>query len=528
MNIKQLVLCATLSLFCGTATWAVSEEELVRLESDMLKYFPTTERDTFFSITDQLKDASKSVGNDRLFYKAWGNQAIYEATQQNYQKAMEIVQAIEDNAQEYHSTYGAYYALHTRAVVLLQKQDYQAAEREFLQAVDFSHRHFPNESAGDDLQELMRIANHRKDAKASVGYARQILVEPNVAPIHKGRALFRLSQMAFNKQDTAEFNRIYAEMMLLKETDGIATLTPVMEVNHCIINGDFGEALRLSDELDPEARAERKAVIYHSMGDDANAYKYMQIYKKVSDSIILVSHGNVVNSCYVQMNNDRLQLEQKVLEEQNNKLRNRFYLAIAVLAFIVLLIFTLRGRKIIKRLTMYNKKLANERKEAERALEELSGLASFEKATELPLDMPAKVNRLCDHITTSAQAHCHKGVTAIFLSDVPDDFEVRTNSEALEQLLTHLVNYFIRFTQKGAIVLSVTQVDEKVRFTVANSRAGLDRDTELPSEDDSSERHADMSFNICQSIAHLLHGRMWHDTEYTNGTRFCIEIPQFS
>ena len=35
-----------------------------------------------------------------------------------------------------------------------------------------------------------------------------------------------------------------------------------------------------------------------------------------------------------------------------------------------------------------------------------------------------------------------------------------------------------------------------------------------------------MNFSIWQSITRLLHGRIWHDLEYANGTRFCIEIPK--
>ena len=113
----------------------------------------------------------------------------------------------------------------------------------------------------------MKIANHRKDQKAGLMYAKQILAEPNVAPIHKGRALFRLSQFAFNKNNKELYDSIYNELMALKQSDGIGTIEPVVEVNHEILNGNYEEALRLCKELSPEKRAERMAVIYHRMGD---------------------------------------------------------------------------------------------------------------------------------------------------------------------------------------------------------------------------------------------------------------------
>ena len=122
-----------------------------------------------------------------------------EATHQNYLAATEIANQIAEYAEQQNSFWGHYVAMHVKAMNALQKQDYQEAEERFLKAVEFRHRYFPKESAGDDLQELMKIANHRKDQKAGLKYAKQILAEPNVAPIHKGRALFRLSQFAFNK-----------------------------------------------------------------------------------------------------------------------------------------------------------------------------------------------------------------------------------------------------------------------------------------------------------------------------------------
>ena len=78
--------------------------------------------------------------------------------------------------------------------------------------------------------------------------AKQILAEPNVAPIHKGRALFRLSQFAFNKNNKELYDSIYNELMALKASDGIGTIEPVVEVNHEILNGNYQEACDLSPD----------------------------------------------------------------------------------------------------------------------------------------------------------------------------------------------------------------------------------------------------------------------------------------
>lgn len=522
-----LLLC----LLCSNATMAATEDDLTKLEAQMLLYFDSNDTETFTNVTEKLKQASREAGDERLFYKAWGYQGIFEATHQYYQTALGIAADIQEHARENGSVYGEYASLHTEAMILLQKQDYDAAEKAFLRAVDFSHKHFPNESAGEDLQELMKIANHRKDGPTSVKYARLILSEPNVAPIHKGRALYRISQMAFNKKDTTEFNRIYNEMMQLKEEEGISTLKPVVEVNYCILNGDYKRALQLADQLDAENSAERKALIYHSMGDDTQAYTYMQLYKKICDSITLVSHGNVVANCYVQMNNERMQLEQHLLEEENSKLRNRLYMAIGTALILILLFIIWRWRRLITVLRNDNSQLIYERKDAERALAELNELSFYESKATLDLTTAVNPNQLCNRLADSAQAHCAKGVTTMFISQVSDDVEITTNADALKKMLTHLLNYSARYTTQGTIKLTCEEEGDNIRFSVSDTSPGLGNKPEghtigMFAEEGNNIRYVGMNFNICQSITRLLHGRIWHDVAYTEGTRFCVVIPK--
>ena len=527
MHLKLLALLTCLLCCIGGRT--ESSEELIRLEAEMLKYISYDDRDTFNKVTNQLKDTSKKAGDERMFYTAWGNQAIYEATHKDYPKAMGIVSYIMDDAKKNGSVFGEYAAMHAKAVVLLQEQDYSAAERAFLDAVDFRHKHFPNESAGEDLQELMKIANHRKDGPAGVRFARQILAEPNVAPIHKGRALYRLSQMAMNKNDVEEFNRIYAEMMELKKTDGIGTLRPLLEVNYHIINGNFEEALRLTDDLNDEERAERRAVIYHRMGDNEQAYKSMQLYKRICDSITLVSHGNVVASCYVQMNNERMKLEQTLLEQQNHRLRSRLYLALGACVILVLILIIFHRHKTINQLLNDIKKLNSDKNDSERRLEEITMLSMYDSQVALPLTSPLHPNNLCHRLTTAMQKSCRRGVTIVFMSDLGDDFVLKTNREAMEKLLRLLLDNAVRFTRKGTVTLKCSDSGENILFSVSDTSPHLDTSAKKHDmHDDQSARvnSISMSLNICHSISRLLQGHIWLDNEYAAGNRFCFEVPK--
>lgn len=511
--------------------WADDTDELMRLKADMLKHISTNDRDSFFTLSERLKEASEKAGNERLFYEAWSKQAFYEATRQNFTKAEEITKALEDHAVKRGSNIGKYYALHTEASILMQKDDYEAAEKTFLEALNLRHQFFPKESAAEDLRELMKIAYVCNDHERAKQYANQLLAEPNLAPHHKGRTLYRLSIMAFDENNVEEFNHVYEEMKRLKRTSGISSLNLFTEVNYHIINGDFRQALHLAELLSLDSCAERKAVIYHRMGDNEKAYEYMAEYKRLSDSITRSSQSSTVANLYLRMNNDRLRLEREMLEHQNIQLHNRFYIIGGILIISILVFLIYKWRRVINVLKHDKLQLEYEKKDAERALEDLNELSFYESKDELPLTSLVRPNDLCSHLTTSTQAHCHKGVSTVFLSDLPNDIEIKTNSEALKMLLKHLLDYSARFTYKGSIKLSCMEIGENVRFCVTDTSAGLgsthkNRLVGMFAEQGNKLRYVGMNFNICQSITRLLHGRIWHDVEYAEGTRFCVELPK--
>lgn len=518
-------------IFNITTILAVTDNELMRLEADMLKYINTNERDTFFIVTDKLKEACKEAGNDRLFHTAWSNQAIYDATHQYYSTALDLSKEMLAYAQREGCVYGEYAAMHTEAMVLMQMQDYEAAQKAFLKAVDFRHRRFPNESAAEDLRELMKIAYMRDDPEMARNYANQLLAEPNLAPHHKGRTLYRLSIMAFDENNVEEFNHVYDEMNRLAQTDGISMQSVFTNVNHLIINGDYKQALLLADRLSADTCAERKAIIYHRLGDDAKAYEHMVQYKHISDSLARASHNNEVASLYLRMNNDRLRLEQELLANQNGQLRLRFYITAGILLIVILLFVIYKRFKIIRLLKRDNSMLDYGKKGAERALKDLNELSYYESKNDLPLTIPVKVNKLCDHLANITQNHCNKSVTTVFMTEFSDEFEILSNPEALEKILTHLLNDSSRFTHDGMIKLQCTDAGDYIRFTITDTSSGhsskpKESKSRVFAEQDDTVRYISMNFNICQSISRLLRGRLWHDEAYREGTRFCFEIPK--
>jgi len=588
---KQLISQLLLALVCLTSlpTMAQDDKVLMKLKTEMLRLISTEDREQFMKVTEELKKESQTQGVERMFYEAWGNQATYEATRQNYAKAEEIANKIEEYAVDQNSFWGNYIALHTKANIALQKQDYQNAEDAFLKAVAFKHKYFPNESAGDDLQELMKIANHRKDQKAGLKYARQILAEPNVAPIHKGRALFRISQFAFNKNNVALYDSIYQELMELKRTHGIAAIEPVVEVNHYILNGKYDEALRLCKDLSPEKRSERMAVIYHRMGKDKEAYEQMACYKKINDSIVLVSHGNVVASCYVQMNNERMKLEQKMLEDEYANLRNLLIFTVIGAIVIILTIIIWQRHKRVKLLEKQLAESDEARQKAERAfdmknefitnitndlrqplspiegfsdilgtkeydiqpeereklcnmikdnsktitrlIDEMAELTYYESKKSLPMNYLWSPNYLCRYMVDSLRPLCKEGVRMFFETELSDDFEIKTNEEAIKTLLNHLIQNAVQYTDEGVITVACTEYENKVRISVTDTGTGIAPENREHVFDtfreigDNRELRG-MGLTICKAAVKLLGGKIWLDESRKEGTRFIFEIPR--
>ena len=588
---REIINFLMLAFACLIALPAMAKDDaqVTKLQTEMLRLICTTDKDKFTEVTEELKKLCQQQGNERLFYTAWGNQSTYEATHQNYTEAELVANKISEYAEAQSSHWGKYIVLHVKAVNALQMQHYDEAESGFLKAVEFRHKYFPNESAGDDLQELMKIANHRKDQKAGLKFAKQILAEPNVAPIHKGRALFRLSQFAFNKNNKELYDSIYNELMKLKQSDGIGTIEPVVEVNHEILNGNYAEALRLCEQLSPEKQAERMAVIYHRMGDNNKAYEQMAKFKKINDSIVLVSHGNVVASCYVQMNNERMKLEQKLLEDENAQLKRWIILTVIVALVLILAIVVWEYRRRIKRLKKENERLEKERKQVEKAfdmknefitnitnelraplnpiegfsdilgtqdyelqpeereelsnmikdssktitklIDELAELSLYESKKTLPMNYSMSPNHLCRHMVDALRPQCKSGVRMFYETEISDDYAVQTNQEAVEALLRHLIENAIQYTNQGVITVATMEFENTLRTSVTDTGRGIPAERrshvfDTFREMGDNQKLQGLGLSICQAIVKLLGGRIWLDENYTEGSRFIFELPK--
>ena len=366
-NCLLLIVFFLLGIMPVQAQLSANKQEIDRLQAEMYKYFSTNEQDKFMEVTEELKEKVQAFGDEQIFYKAWGNQAIYLAIHDQRTKALKVVKEMKEYARDNNSYFGEYTALHVQGAVYLRMHDYAGAENSFKDAIDMLHEHFPEESAAADYLELIAVSNRRGDSNMGKVYGEKVLQEPNLQPQHKIRAFSMLCQYAYNESNRERFNELYNEWKeLLRETNGGA-LESTVEAEYLIINERYEEALKFCEQVPLKSRANLQAKVYHMMGDDASAYKYLRRFLTVKDSLNRADQASVFSDYIVQAQNERLENERLRLEDENSTLRARIYILLAISVIIISAILIYKRQKAVKILRKDNRNLNDARQKAEQA-----------------------------------------------------------------------------------------------------------------------------------------------------------------
>ena len=346
-------------------------QEIEQLQTDMYKYFSTTEQDKFMEVTEALKEKCLEFQDDQLFYKAWGNQAIYLAIHEQRTKALKEAKKMRDYASEHQSYFGEYTAMHVQGSIYYRMQNYASAENSFKDAIELLHTHFPDESAAADYLELISIANRKGDMALGKSYGEQVLKEPNLQPQHKIRAFSQLCQYAYTENDRDRFNELYNQWKdMLRETAG-GSLESTVEAQCLIINGRYEEALAYCENVPLRSRGNLQAKIYHLMGDDTKAYRCLRQHNAIKDSLNREDQARLFSDYIVQSRNEQLENERLRLEDENKTLRLRIYIILVIAVVVVSAIVLYKRQKTVKKLRQDNQTLDDARQKAEKAHNEV-------------------------------------------------------------------------------------------------------------------------------------------------------------
>ena len=390
-----LTVAAQTSDASGSTT--AGDDRIAQLEKEMYRYYSTTAIDSFMLITDQLIEACREAGpsQERLFYKAWSNQAIYSFNKVNRTRGLELAHQIHDYAYQHDSKFGLYTSTYALATMSSGLRHFAQAEHEFTEAINYQHRFFPDESAAAPYLGMAKIYVNLDKPEKVLDCARKALAEPNVIMQHRLTAWTYICIAYNNDQYSREdFNRAYAEREKLKRDNGHDdSFGPVVNFYHAMKNGRYAEALDIATNIKGGSdRLQFMAKAYARLGDYRQAYLYQLRRMKFRDSINTAEVQQMSYEYAAQIDVTRAENEAKDLRLSKLDLQIQAALAIALITLAFFVFYYFRRRKQMQELRHAYNQLADTTTAKERIDSELR-IARDIQMSMVPRTFPAFPDR---------------------------------------------------------------------------------------------------------------------------------------
>ena len=386
---------ATLAVVAQTS--GAADDRIAQLEKEMYRYYSSNATDSFMLITDQLIEACREAGpsQERLFYKAWSNQAIYSFNKVNRTRGLELAHQIHDYAYQHDSKFGLYTSTYALATMSSGLRHFAQAEHEFTEAINYQHRYFPDESAAAPYLGMAKIYVNMNKPEKVLDCARKALAEPNVIMQHKLSAWTYICIAYSNDQYSREdFNRAYAEREKLKRENGHDdSFGQIVNFDYAMKNGRYAEALENASNIKSTIdRLYYMAKAYASLGDYRQAYLYQVHYKEYRDSANTAEVQQMSYEYAAQIDVTRAENEAKDLRLSNLDLQIQAAVAIILITLAFFIFYYFRRRKQMQELRHTYNQLADTTTAKERIDSELRIARDIQMAM-VPRTFPAFPDR---------------------------------------------------------------------------------------------------------------------------------------
>jgi serine phosphatase RsbU (regulator of sigma subunit) len=310
----------------------VAADDIEQLKKQMYQLYNKKDEAAFLDVTNRLKEAAEKAGDERTFYKAWSNQALYFANHQQRNRGQLTAKDMQQYALNHDHKFGIYTGTHVMGTIQSMMGDYQEGIQNFKKAISYLHEHFPNESAAASWIELARIRLTKRNSEQACHDAEQALKEPNISAMHRLNAwsvicLSKIDVGLYHDNDTAEnqkeFDYARGEREKAKKADGRDdSYGPTIEVWRKIGDNQYDEALALCEKLNsPLFRLGAVGFIYKRMGDFRKAYDAQKRYWETRDSINSLRNNHLLMEMTAAMDLGRVELEAKELKLRNQQMR---------------------------------------------------------------------------------------------------------------------------------------------------------------------------------------------------------------
>jgi len=387
---------ATLATAAQTSG-ADGNDRIAQLEKEMYRYYSSNAVDSFMLITDQLIEACREAGpsQERLFYKAWSNQAIYSFNRVNRTRGLELAHQIHDYAYQHDSKFGLYTSTYALATMSSSLRHFVQAEHEFTEAINYQHRFFPDESAAAPYLGMAKIYVNQEKPEKVLDCARKALSEPNVIMQHRLTAWTYICIAYYDdRYSRDDFNRAYAEREELKRDIGHDdSFGYVVKFYHAMKNGRYAEALDIATDIKGGSdRLQFIAQAYAKLGDYGQAYAYHVRYMEYRDSLNTAEVQQMSYEYASQIDVTRAENEAKDLRLSNQDLQIQAAVIIILITLAFFIFYFFRRRKQMQELRIAYNQLADTTTAKERIDSELR-IARDIQMSMVPRTFPAFPDR---------------------------------------------------------------------------------------------------------------------------------------
>ena len=338
-TLTTLMMISLLALSPAKARQA-ADSVTKRLEAEMYRYYSSDSTEKFRKATDELKEICLAAGNEHLFYKTWGNQAIYYFNRVNRKEGLAMAETMLKHAQQHQHKFGLYTSTYVTGTIMSTLHNMKEARKNFIQAIDYQHRFFPDESAAAPYLALARLAHNEKRYEEEIEYAEKALAEPAVSLTHQVMAGSHKCIGYAELDMVEEFYDAYNQREKAKQLYGHDdNLGFFVEVYKYTLSGQYDKALTTIQDF-PTAglpsQLEMRSKIYFRQGNYKAAYLAQVRYKALLDSINNEEIQRQANE-YAQ----EIQLSQARMEAHQQAVRSQHILYAAAATVAVVIAFML-------------------------------------------------------------------------------------------------------------------------------------------------------------------------------------------
>ena len=589
-----LVKAILVSLVCFPAFVAGKKVDSVALKQLTKQYYQKYEssekEEDFYNVSNKLLDFYKDCSDTHNYFRIRQNEVLYDVEHSHPYRAIRKANQMIDEMKRQGVTYFdmVYVSLGT---IFLSRGNYTMAEQYFKEALDAVS---PNDSRPYEViyPRMAILKSFRNPAEAHEWNRKYAEIYQN--KINNRQIYLTVEGIVnFVKKDKKAFDKVHNEFLrlFLNEEPNMTYGTGTFNALNLAMNEHYEEAINALDsckpsELDKLEKLDIKKQIYLMSGDLVAALNTSQEKADIIDSLNSNLIFDNINEINAEANNYQAQ-------RKTAKLLERMAVAIIFLSFVIiaLLVITLirrqrRRRKLLEKneqlktalqmaeesdrmktefvrqvsheirtplnaingfnevlngsgITLSDEErqdLVNRIKDNTKAItnivDELLHLSEQESSEYYTKKDDILCNKVFSELIYSNRRRVSSSVELRYTTSLLNRFTLHTNEASVTNIVNHLLENAIKFTNHGFIELHCRLSDDEkmVEISVTDTGSGIDPNKrkkifEQFYKADHFTQGIGLGLTVSKKIAQKLDGDLILDESYVEGSRFILSLP---